>query len=106
MTLPVLSTNNPNIPQQMLDVSIKVNEMLKGRMNNTGTFTLTANATSTVVSDNLYQSDQIPHWTPTTANAAGAVTNVYLSARENGSFTLTHSNTATTDRTYLYTRLG
>lgn len=106
MTIEVLPTTVIDPKQMLLLAAIKINEILKGRMNNTGTFTLTANATSTVVSDNLYQSDQIPHWTPTTANAAGAVTNVYLSARANGSFTLTHSNTATTDRTYLYTRLG
>jgi hypothetical protein len=45
-------------------------------------------------------------WAPTTANAAGAMTNLYLSARDRGSFTLTHANAATTDRTFLYVRLG
>lgn len=106
MTLPVLPLNNSNLEQIALEICIKVNEILKGRMNNAGTFTLTENATSTVVSDNLYQSDMIPHWVPTTANAAGAMSNLYVSARANGSFTLTHSNTATTDRIFLYSRLG
>ena len=106
MTLPVLPLNNSNLAQLALEICIKVNEILKGRMNNAGTFTLAANTTTTVVSDNLYQSDQAVHWVPTTANAAGAMSNLYVSSRVNGSFTLTHSSTATTDRVFLYSRLG
>lgn len=83
-----------------------VNALINGRSANIGTFTLAANDTTTTVTDNLFESNQVPVWAPTTANAAAAMTNVYVSARSRGSFVLTHSNTATTDRTFLYIRVG
>lgn len=106
MTVQVPPLNNPNISQQVLILAQTLIEMLKGRDNSVSSFTLAANATTTTVEDNLFNSDMTPNWTPTTANAAGAMTNLYVSARTNGSFTLTHSNTATTDRTFLYSRRG
>ena len=89
-------------------VKTTINEMLKGRGNQTSSFTLTDNATTTTVTDNLFAADMTPSWTPTTANAAaetGAGT-MYVSARANGSFTITHANNAQTDRTFLYLRAG
>lgn len=106
MTLPVPALTNPDLKQQILLIVSTVIEMLKGRDNSVGTFTLTANATTTTVTDNQFSSDMMPIWTPTTANAAGAMTNLYVSARTKGSFTLTHSNTATNDRVFLYSRRG
>lgn len=97
---------NPNAAQQLLLLAQTIIEMLKGRDNSTGTFTLTANATSTTVTDNLFGSDMVPVWTPTTSTAATAMTNLYVSARANGSFTLTHANTADANKTFLYTRRG
>ena len=85
-----------------------VNEMLKGRGNQTASFTLTANATSTTVTDNLFAPDMTLVWTPTSANAAAEVGagGMYLSARASGSFTVTHANNAQTDRTFVYMRGG
>ena len=85
-----------------------VNEMLKGRGNQTGTLTLTANAASTTLTDNLLTADSVITFMPTTANAAaeiGAGT-MYVSARNNGSFTIAHANNAQTDRTFYYIRGG
>lgn len=97
-----------DVPAFLTLVRQTVNEMLKGRGNQTGTFTLTANAASTVVSDNRFAADMVPVWTPTTANAAAEVGagGMYVSARTNGSFTITHANNAQTDRTFLYIRGG
>lgn len=106
MTVPVLLPTNPDTKQQVLLASITINELLKGRMNNTGTVTLTAGATSTAVADNQFQSGQVPLLIPTTANAAGALATTYLTARNNGTFTLTHANAVSTDRTFLYVRIG
>lgn len=83
-----------------------VNNLIKGRSANAGTFTLTANAASTVVSDNLFESNQTVIWSPTTANAAAALATTYVSARAKGSFTLTHANNAQVDKTFLYVRVG
>lgn len=79
-----------------------INELLKGRANNVGEVTLTANDTTTTTTDTRIKSQMKIFLSPTTANAAAALTNVYVSAVADGSFTLTHSNTATVDRTFDY----
>lgn len=83
-----------------------INKVLKGRANNSGTFTLTDGATSTVVIDPAFESSMVPVFVPTTAHAATAIATTYVSARTTGSFTLTHANTADTDKTFLYIRWG
>lgn len=105
MSIPFLQTEG-NEALHRLKISETVNLMLKGRGNSTGTFTLTANATTTTVTDPAFESSMVPSWTPTTAHAATAMTNLYVSARSKGSFTLTHANTADVDKTFLYTRRG
>jgi hypothetical protein len=86
--------------QSQIDVTI--NEMLKGRANNVGEVTLTANATTSTISDIRIKQTMTAVLIPRTANAAAAMTNVYISAVADGSITLTHSNTATVDRTFDY----
>lgn len=105
MSLPYLQLSGPDALHRQL-IAETINKMLSGRANNAGTLTLTAGATTTAVIDPAFESSMVPILIPTTANAAAAVTNVYLSTRVNGSFTLTHANTATTDRTFLYVRWG
>jgi hypothetical protein len=83
-----------------------INALIDGKLDVVGTLTLEDGATSTVVLDNKFESNMVPVLIPTTANAAGAVATTYLSARAKGSFTLTHSNTAATDKTFLYVRFG
>lgn len=79
-----------------------VNELLKGRANNVGEVTLTASVTSTDVTDTRIRSTMKIFLSPRTANAAAALTNVYVSAVADGSFTLTHSSAASVDRTFDY----
>jgi hypothetical protein len=81
-----------------------IRELFEGRRNTTGTVTLAANATSTIVKHLNFGIDSVPHLTATTANAAAELGNgtVYVSARSNGSFTLTHADNAQSDRTFLY----
>lgn len=83
-----------------------INELLKGRANNVGEVTLTANATTTTISDIRIKQTMTAVLIPRTANAAAAMTNVYISAVADGSITLTHANTATTDRTFDYVLHG
>lgn len=83
-----------------------VEMLFNGRSRNQGSFTLTAGGTTTTVKHPLFESHQTLTWMPTTANAAGAMTNLYVSARTKGQFTLTHSNTATVDRTFEYIFVG
>lgn len=102
----------PFVPLQGIDaehrmaLATAVNELLKGRANNTGEVTLRENQTTTTVEDNLFNSDMVPLLIPITATAAAALATTYLSARANGQFTLTHANTGSTDRTFRYVRWG
>lgn len=105
MTLQTLQTYGDEATHR-LQIANTVNALLRGRANVADTFTLAAGATTTVVSDTAFESSMVPVWTPTTANAATAMTNLYVSARTKGGFTLTHANTATVDRTFLYIRWG
>ena len=79
-----------------------INELLKGRANNVGAVTLEASTTTTVTTDTRIRSQMKIVLSPRTANAAAALTNVYVSAVADGSFTLTHSSTASTDRMFDY----
>lgn len=72
-----------------------------GRSNATGTFTLTASTTSTVVSDRRVGTDSVITLMPTTANAAAALGTTYISVTAE-SFTVTHANNAQSDRTFGY----
>lgn len=76
------------------------------KWNASGRITLNAGMTTTVVDKtvspgavNIGKDDEIM-LSPRTANAAGALTNVFVSSVGQGSFTLTHSNVGTTDRVF------
>ena len=106
MSIPRIAVRGLTQEQQLQRIAESINGLIDGKLDVTGTFTLEDGETETVVMDNRFESNMVPHWTPTTANAATAMTSLFLSARDKGSFTLTHDNTADTDRTYLYVRLG
>jgi hypothetical protein len=76
------------------------------KWNASGQVTLRAGQTTTPVDKsiskgavNVAGDDEIM-LSPRTANAAAALTNVYVSTVTQGGFTLTHSNVGTTDRTF------
>lgn len=80
------------------------NGIMQGRLNDKGTVTLTASAATTVVSDRRVGPNSVITFMPTTANAAAEIGNgtMYVSARSDGTFTVTHANNAQTDRTFGY----
>ncbi len=73
-----------------------------------GVVTLAAGAAATVVTDRNCAAGSTPLLTPATANAAAEIGNgtLFVSAVANGSFTITHANSATTGRTFLYAIVG
>jgi hypothetical protein len=83
---------------------LAIQQLAAGRSNAVGSVTLATGAATTVVSDNNCASGSVPILVPTTANAAAEVGNgtMYISAVANKSFTITHANSATTGRTFLY----
>jgi hypothetical protein len=92
-------------------IVLAIQQLAAGRSNATGTVTLTPSASTTTVTPTqtgTIAAGSTPILTPTTANAAAEVGNgtMYVSAVANGSFTITHANSATTGRTFLWAILG
>lgn len=97
----------PAFGADLRTISEVVNNLLRGKTNNTGTVTLAASsATATTLDNALISADSVILLMPTTANAAAWMNDVYVSARTNGSATLTHSANTATDRTFAYAVIG
>ena len=90
------------------EIASVVNLLVDGKNNATGSFTLATSATSTTVSDLRAGTNSVISYMPTTANASaeiGAGT-IYISARADSSFTVTHANNSQSDRTFIYAIVG
>lgn len=109
-------TSRRNIPSVPVDhtheaehrrfLAVGINNALDGKINSTGTVTLAQSATSTTLTDYRIGANSIILFMPTTANAAAGMDALYVSARSDGSATLTHDSTADSDRTFGYVVLG
>ncbi|MHC2867986.1 hypothetical protein ACVIYH_009119 [Bradyrhizobium diazoefficiens] len=89
-------------------IILSIQQLGSGRSNAVGTVTLATGAATTTKTDNNCSSGSTVLFTATTANAAAEIGNgtMYLSAVANNSFTITHANSATTGRTFLYAIVG
>lgn len=76
------------------------NNLLQGKTNNVIQVTLAVSSTTTTVTDKRIGAYTGLFFSPLTADAAGALSSLYVSSRQNGSATLTHANTASVDRTF------
>lgn len=103
-----IAPNNPKPTEAYLKALVGiVNNIMRGKQNNTGSVTLNASATTTAVTNIFCGGNSTIHLSPTTANAAAEIGNgtLYITAAKQ-SFTITHANNAQTDRTYSYTIHG
>lgn len=85
-----------------------INNVIKGRTENYGQVTLTANtATTTVTNVQISENSEIM-LSPKTSNAAAAIATTYIPEATilNGSFVIQHANNAQTDRTFGYVWVG
>lgn len=89
------------------ELQLTVNELLSGRSSNTGTVTLSIDTTATTVDNPIVHENSIVLLFPQTASAASELGagGLYAVAGD-GSFTATHSNSATADRTFGYVVVG
>jgi hypothetical protein len=84
----------------------------QGRLNCVGQVTLTAGATTTVVTVGVSKaavnvgSDCEVTLSPRTANAAAALSTTFVSSVGQGTFTITHANNGQTDRTFGWIAAG
>jgi len=76
-------------------------QLASGRSNATGTVTLAANATSTLVNDQNCAAGSAIQLMPMTADAAAALSGIFIAA-SNGSFVINHASNAQTDRQFTY----
>lgn len=96
----------PDQGQHLRLVSGALNNTIDGKVNSTGSITLTANQTSSTLTDARVGANSIILFMPTTANANTAKANLYVSARANGTATLTHASSGNTDQTLSYCVIG
>ena len=89
-------------------IILAVQQLAAGRSNAVGQVTLATGSATTVVNDANCAPGSSVLFTPVTANAAAEAGNgtMYLSSVSNKSFTITHANSGTTGRTFLYAILG
>jgi hypothetical protein len=82
-----------------------LNEVRRGKLNNGGIVTLTANSATTTVTDPLITKNSILHFTPRTANAKTEGIPYYDETTDlsSGQVVLHHTNAASSDRSYLVT---
>ena len=85
-----------------------IRDLFAGRSNAVGTMTITPNAASTVVTAVNCSIESRVSLTPTSAAAATeyGAGGCYVSAKGNGTFTVTHVNSATAGRTFDWIALG
>lgn len=83
-----------------------VNRILQGKINAVATVTLRDGETTTTLTDVRIGAGTFIGLTPTTPTAAAALPLMYVSAKDKGSATLTHDNTADLDRTFDVVLIG
>ena len=83
-----------------------VRRIMDGKINATGTVTLTNGTATTTLTDALIGNDTVILFMATTANAATDLANLYVTGRTTGAATLNHTNNSQTDRTYDYIAIG
>ncbi len=90
-------------------VATAVNQVIKGKLNSTGTVTLTPSAASTVVSNALVSPQSVILLMPQTAHAAAELATAFIAPGaivDGAGFTITHASNAQTDRVFGYVILG
>lgn len=102
--LPPLDPKAPGFARQLASI---IGGLLQGKTNNVIEVTLTANATTTTITDARIGKGTHLSWMPKTANAAAiAVPYVADANRVNGAVTVTHANNANSDKTFSVALIG
>jgi len=103
---PQVPLSIPDTGQHLRLVSTSLNNTINGKLNSTGTITLSASATSTTLTDARIGGNSVILFMPTTANGRTALNGLHVSARANGSATLTHASSSNTDQNLSYCVIG
>lgn len=89
-------------------IADSLNNALRGKLNNTGSVTLTQSSATTTLTDIRIGINSVILLQPTTANASAEIGNgtIYFGTPGNGTVTINHANNAQSDRTFKYAILG
>ncbi len=93
---PRVPTQGEATPERLLKFAQAINGLLDGNSNNAIAVTLAANATETVVANELVHTDTVALFSPQTASAVVAMAGVYFTAG-NRSLTIHHGSFSDTD---------
>lgn len=94
-------TLNPAGESLLSRISLVINQILKGRLNNViPDVTLRANEATTVITDPRLGADSFLDFMATTANAAAVKASIYVTDRGTGTATVNHTNSGTADKTF------
>ena len=103
---PAVEPSNTDIPAWVTKIASVLNGVLSGKMNNTSTVTLAANAATTTLTDSRIGANSVISLMPTTANAAAALATTYFDTFADGSCVINHANNAQADKTFSLTITG
>lgn len=82
-------------------ISLVVNQLLLGKMNNSLAVTLRASQTTTTVTDDRINTTSYFVFDARTASAKLAAYGAYVSSVGNGTMTITHASAAATDQDFI-----
>ena len=98
--------DNTDQASWLRSIATVLNNVLLGKLNNTGVVTLTANAATTTLADPRIGANSVIHLMPTTVNAAVALATTYFTTFLDGSCVINHTNNAQADKTFSFTITG
>jgi hypothetical protein len=96
----------PDEQEHRRQLAQAIERVMRGKINAVTTVTLTASSTTTTMIDARIGASTFIGFSPTTANAAAAAANLYVSAQKNGQATLTHASSANVDQTFSVLLIG
>lgn len=103
---PLAPQTFPNEKEHRRLIASAANLALQGKLNAVTKVTLAASATTTTLTDARIGANTWLGFQPTTADAAAALSGLYVSAQQKGQATLTHASTASVDRTFSVLLIG
>lgn len=103
VSVPVFQPDEERHRRKIADWSLQANQ---GHLQCVGNVTLAASTVSTTVADSRIGINSFVGLMPMTANALSAGPTVWVSTIGTGTFSLTHGNSASVDKTFRYCLLG
>lgn len=98
---------NPKLDVEYLrQLAVVINNLLIGKSQNTGEFTLNAGGTTTTVINAICSKQSVILLMPKTEHAAQDFQKIWIPDPESGQFVVNHNNDVHTDRTFGYIIIG